>query len=146
MGHLELFPDGSCLVQLCMISFEECHGNPCRVLFWLYHVHHAMVMMSSSKSWPTCCLKMRYQTRSMKSQQCTPILSKVIPVADQTSRACLQSQRRCPLVSAIRPHASQVGSSSTPRDQRFALVGRIFRHAKVFSLFGIWRLQIFCQN
>ena len=53
---------------LFMISFKECRGGPCRVLFRFYHMHHAMVMISSSKSWPTCCLKMRYQTRSMKSQ------------------------------------------------------------------------------
>ena len=47
---------------LCRISFDDCRGEPCRALFRLYHMHHAVVIMSSSTSWPTCCLKMWYHS------------------------------------------------------------------------------------
>ena len=123
--------------------------EPSLVLLRLYHMHHAAVIMSSTKSFPMCCTKIRYQRRSIKSLKLTPLASKDIPVANHTSCALVQSQNKCPLVSSTQSHALQVALSITPRRQRFTFVGRMWRlafHAKVISLLGISRLQIFTKT
>ena len=108
---------------LWIISWQVCLVEPSLVLLRLYHMHHATVIMSSTKSFPMCCIKIRYQRRSINSLKLTPLASKDIPLAKHTSRALVQSQNKCPLVSSAWPHASQVALSITPRWQRFTFVG-----------------------
>ena len=133
----------------CRISQLGCLGLPSRVLFRSYHMHHAIVTMSSSSFVPTCWKQIRCQSRYMKSLQWMPLSSKEMPESVQISRALVQSQKSGLLLSAAKLQASQFASSRTYRRQRLVFVGKVSRHAfhvQVLILFGILRLHIVCQN
>ena len=71
---------------LWIISLQDCCGAPIRVLFLLKHMHQTVVIVNSSKSIPTCWIRIGCQIKSIDSLYCMPLRSIGKPVTSQVSR------------------------------------------------------------
>ena len=87
---------------LIRISCIDWRTSPNCVLLRLNHTLHAVVMTSSISLVPMCCLKSKFQRKSMKSPWLIPFLSNGISKRFQTSLVIVQSQNKCPTVSSAR--------------------------------------------